>query len=397
MKSHNVKLLVSLMALAAIILTTTPHAEAQRRESQNRNESEKKDERQIKNTVEQKSTFRESDTGRRNSGSTTVRSQPRVPEKSADKPVRQETRSSNSSERPAAVPANRGNAGRNSQGNAAVREREQPARTSNPRGNSTTGSSNSNVQKRVPVRESVRQPQVNTPATDNNRYRNSSRNSSSNVVERPTPRNNIRSSREMYRLDRNDQHYSVNRNFKGRNETWSASYRNNHKHYNSFNKKYYKKYNYHTYDHWNNDWENYRWNVSSWVDYYDGYHPYSFTYHRHYYHHPVYGHVIRRFKHRPDVFVVNHRNLYVYDGHFFRHVRGVGYVLVDMPYGLMVNYLPDHYQRVYINGFPYFRVGNLFFEPVNHGFRLVHYPERYFAYRDDFHHGGYYFEDLYPY
>ena len=64
-----------------------------------------------------------------------------------------------------------------------------------------------------------------------------------------------------------------------------------------------------------------------------------------------------------------------------------------MPYGFSFEYLPGNYERVYINGYLYFRVGNLFFEYANQGFRLVHYPERYLAYETGYSNGGYYFED----
>jgi len=87
----------------------------------------------------------------------------------------------------------------------------------------------------------------------------------------------------------------------------------------------------------------------------------------------------------------------MYDGHFFRYHRGIGYVLADMPYGIVFEHLPMSYERVYINGYLYFRVGNLFFEMTNYGFRLVHYPERYFAYDDGYHNDGYYYEDDYYY
>ena len=84
---------------------------------------------------------------------------------------------------------------------------------------------------------------------------------------------------------------------------------------------------------------------------------------------------------------------YCHDGHFFRFRRGIGYVLVDMPFGFSFEYLPHGYERVYINGYLYFRVGNLFFEYSPFGFKLVHYPERYFAYDDGYYNHGYHFED----
>jgi hypothetical protein len=55
-------------------------------------------------------------------------------------------------------------------------------------------------------------------------------------------------------------------------------------------------------------------------------------------------------------------------------------------------YLPNDYERVYVNGYLYFRVGNLFFEHTNYGFQLIHYPERYFAFNDDYRHEGFRFQ-----
>jgi len=67
--------------------------------------------------------------------------------------------------------------------------------------------------------------------------------------------------------------------------------------------------------------------------------------------------------------------------------------LVDLPYGFTFEYLPDdYYERVYINGYLYFRVGNLFFEATNYGYRLIHYPERYYAYEDSYQRPGFHFD-----
>jgi hypothetical protein len=85
---------------------------------------------------------------------------------------------------------------------------------------------------------------------------------------------------------------------------------------------------------------------------------------------------------------------YCYDGFFFRYRSGVGYVLVDIPFGMDFEYLPDEYERVYVNGYLYFRVGNLFFEGTGYGFRLVHYPERYYAYNEGFCNEGFRFNDM---
>jgi hypothetical protein len=65
-----------------------------------------------------------------------------------------------------------------------------------------------------------------------------------------------------------------------------------------------------------------------------------------------------------------------------------------MPFGMTFEYLPADYESVYINGFLYFRVGNLFFERTGFGFSLVHYPERYYTYNDGYSSQGFRFNDM---
>jgi hypothetical protein len=213
-----------------------------------------------------------------------------------------------------------------------------------------------------------------------------------------TPRARKEHNRTIYRVDSKDNRYTPAREFKGNKSNWSAGYAVNHVHYHKRGDNFYRDYDHRRYVHWDRSWETYRWNVNSWRDYYSGYHPYSYRYHKHYFYHPGYGHVIRRFSYKPVYFVHNNVRYYSYNGHFFRHFRGVGYVLADMPYGLVFQRLPDNYERVFVNGYMYFRVGNLFFENHPHGFALIHYPERYFALDDDYYNGGYYREtDYYIY
>jgi hypothetical protein len=133
--------------------------------------------------------------------------------------------------------------------------------------------------------------------------------------------------------------------------------------------------------HWNHSWEGFRWNERSWQDYYHGYRPYSFRYDRYYFHHPTFGDVLRRFLFKPVVFVYHRIPYYCYDGYFFAYHRGVGYVLTDIPYGIVFPELPYGYEEVYINGYLYYRIGNLFFEFAGDGYRLIYYPERFLAYR----------------
>lgn len=150
------------------------------------------------------------------------------------------------------------------------------------------------------------------------------------------------------------------------------------------NKNFYPKHKHRNSKHWDKHWESYHWNVTSWADYYNGYHPYSYKFHKYYYVHPQYGHVIRKFRHRPEYFVHKNLKYYNYNGHLFRYFRGVGYVLTKIPYNMAFQKLPADYERVYINGYLYFRVGNLFFEMNPNGYSLVHYPEKYLAFETRF-------------
>ena len=196
--------------------------------------------------------------------------------------------------------------------------------------------------------------------------------------------------RAVYRVNEKDNRYTPTPNFKGSKTLWSVNVTKGHVPYNKREAKYYNNYDHRKYPHWNKSWENYRWSVNSWRDYYSGYHLYSYRFNKHYYYHPQFGHVVRKFEYRPVYFIHNNVKFYNYNGHFFRHFKGVGYVLVDIPYGIVFRQLPAGYDKVFVNGYLYFRVGNLFFERTPHGYSLVHYPERYFALETDFFNGGYY-------
>jgi hypothetical protein len=195
---------------------------------------------------------------------------------------------------------------------------------------------------------------------------------------------------ERYNLNTSDTRYKPNREYKGSDKYWSSDFRKEY----SNNIQHNGNYNYSSYRHWDRNWEGYRWNHNSWRNYYSFYNPYSYRNHKYYYHHPYYGHVIRRFVYRPAIYIHNHTRYYCYDGNFFRYRSGVGYVLVDIPFGFAFEYLPSDYERVYINGYLYFRIGNLFFESTNYGFLLVHYPERYYAYNDGYSSEGFHFSDM---
>ena len=202
----------------------------------------------------------------------------------------------------------------------------------------------------------------------------------------------VKSNRDYYRINSADKRYTPSRNYKGTNKTWSASYRSPEMNYNHSGKSSSPHRSFYAKKHWNKKWEGYRWNDRSWRDYYHGYNPYSYRNSKYYFHHPRYGHVVRRFDVRPPVFFHNHKRYYSYDGHFFRYQAGIGYVLVNLPYGFTFDFLPgDYSERVYINGYPYFRVGNMFFEAANHGYRLIHFPERYYAYDDAYQRPGIHF------
>jgi hypothetical protein len=225
----------------------------------------------------------------------------------------------------------------------------------------------------------------------NNRYSSSIRNSTDTKNSQAAARNRTEHNKTLYRIDAKDNRYAPAKNFKGNNNHWAAGSFKSHMHYSNRDLYFYRSYDHRKYNHWNRGWETYYWNVNSWRDYYSAYHPHSYQFHKHYFHHPRYGHVIRRFNYKPVSFIHNNVRYYNYNGHFFRHFRGVGYVLVDMPYGLVFRQLPAVHERVYVNGYLYFRVENLFFESHPYGFALIHYPERYFAMNPGFYNGGYYY------
>lgn len=235
---------------------------------------------------------------------------------------------------------------------------------------------NTTARRSTSVRIDTKSRQVNRPSTEKNTTNE--------------PRFNNERRDNIYRIDHKDSRYTPNKNFKGNNQNWKANYTKHHVPYSTRNINFYNHYDHRKYKHWDRSWEKYHWSLTSWRDYYNGYHPQSYKFHKHYYFHPGFGHVIRKFQYRPVRFVYNNATYYNYNGHFFRHFRSVGYVLVDMPHGIVFRNLPSGYDRVYVNGYPYFRIGNLFFEMHPHGYSLVHYPERYFAPEIGFHNNGHY-------
>ncbi|MDX9880857.1 MAG: hypothetical protein RBS73_02250 [Prolixibacteraceae bacterium] len=94
----------------------------------------------------------------------------------------------------------------------------------------------------------------------------------------------------------------------------------------------------------------------------------------HYYHHPKYGKIYPRFYSNPFVFHHKHGRYYYYDGHFCDYRPGIGYIVVDIPYLTIFSELPFHCTRVRIHGNVYYRYGNLYFEALPIGYRLVPSP-----------------------
>ncbi|RIJ46097.1 hypothetical protein D1614_20435 [Maribellus luteus] len=382
MKAIKFRLFATIFTLAAVITATTFEANAQRRSSQEGNESRRSTQETRKN-VERKSTYKEYDKVQRKSVDPKLRSTRSEGNRSSV------TKSGNNQNR------SQSNNSRNSSANYQKRESNR---------NVTNQGNNRSVQKSsqaTPSRNSnstyrtSREQDRNTVRSRENDNRNVRVGTSTSEGRRNTGRT-VNENRDFYRVDKADRRYSPSENYRGSSNYWKGNYRSERMNYNHKDKRYYSNYNYSKRNHWDRKWENYRWNYNSWRDYYSGYNPRSYTYSRYYFHHPHYGHVLSRFDYRPVVFVHNHHQYYCYNGHFFRYRPGVGYILVDLPYGFTFQYLPKgHYERVHVNGYLYFRIGNLFFEASNYGFNLVHYPERYYAYDDGFERPGYYYDDIY--
>ena len=273
---------------------------------------------------------------------------------------------------------------------------------------SRSGNKNKNVSEKVATRNSqINREEKNNKSNSDKAIDNASKKSRRSTGYTTNDNKSNNNKKEVYNSNRvgttnnseryyhnpNDSKYKPNDNYRGSNEYWSSDFRTDKRPYNHTNKYSKRNNNFNTYNHWDRSWEGYRWNQNSWINYYEFYNPYSYRNNKYYYHHNYYGHVIRKFAFRPQIFIHNHTKYYCYDGHFFRYHNRVGYVLVDMPFGMAFEYLPNDYERVYINGFLYFRVDNLFFEPTNYGFQLVHYPERYYAYNDGYQSDGFRFND----
>ena len=389
MKALKFKLFATMITLAAVLLISINPANAQRRSTERSNTSrETKTRTEQRKTVEKKSTFKSNDKVDRNtvnrdltnrrSSSTPAKAERAGQNKSSQSVFTNNKRNSTASPRNVPAPNNVERKNNSVNNNRSVFSPNEQRRTEN-RDNSSRVQQNQS-RNDVSVRNRETPTRVNTNTADGRR--NTGRTVSNN--------------RDFYRTDEGDRRYTPDKSYRGRNEYWSERNRPGDMNYNHNNREYYSNYNYNKHKHWDRSWEHYRWNYSSWRDYYRGYNPRAFVYYKYYYHHPYYGHVIRRFDFRPVVLVHNHHKYYCYDGHFFRYRSGIGYILVDLPFGFTFEMMPTaYYERVYINGYLYFRVGNLFFESTPYGFSLVHYPDRYYAWDNSYERQGYMFDDDY--
>ena len=362
MKTIKFRLLATMVTLAAVITSVTP-TNAQRRStgSSSNTEQTEKSRNDRREVVKEKSSSRDN-AYERKAAERTVKSQVDVKRQSAGRSSESESRNRISQNN-----AERSKQNERSTFDSNERERNakaQPESKRNSSGDEWRGSASRGNESR--------------PEASTERYKRG--NDFENRTDRAERTSGV-SNREKYRLNDNDDRYKPNDNYKGGKNYWSDDLRkNNHRN----NEKYYGKH----HNHWDNRWENYRWNHNSWRNYYSYYDRYSYRHHKHYYYHPYYGHVIKRFASEPAVFVYHHNRYYCYDGHFFRYRPGIGYFLVEIPFGIYFENIPGDYELVRINGYLYYRVGNLFFENTRYGFELVHYPERYFAYDDDYRNEG---------
>lgn len=380
MKTMKFRLLATIITLAAVITATTTPSNAQRRSSANSkkdNKVETTTRTGSKSNIEKKSTFRENakEPQAANHSVNSSRDVQRHNSTAVKETIRENVRT-----------AARSNENNKNKSDRSVSENKSNQNNSNDRvrtenrTNYETKDRKSNSDKAIV--NAAEMPRRSTDySTDGKRSNETERYNSDRAV---TTNNS-----EKYNLNSNDTRYKPNRDYKGSDKYWSSDYRTE----NRNNNHYKGKQDYNNYKHWDRNWESYQWNDNSWRNYYGFYNPYSYRNHKYYYHHHYYGHVIRRFVYRPQIYIHNHIRYYGYDGYFFRHHRGVGYVLVDIPFGMAFEYLPGDYEKVYVNGYLYFRVGNLFFEHTNYGFQLVHYPERYFAYDDGYNNEGFRFND----
>lgn len=385
MKTMKFRLLATIITLAAVIMSTSFPANAQRRSTRDeeKNKSTETKHTERKSNIEKKSSLNDNakEPKANNRSVSSNREVNRYNSNSGKEIERDRNRTSartnENREKHSTVNSGKANAYQNRSDNRENKENHQNSGYDEYRIKTSNGKELANKSEL---------PRRSTGYSYSDRRSNNSRDENT-VYNTNRPAGN---KTDRYNHNDNDTRYKPNRDYKGSDKYWSNDLR----HDNHGNNHFDKNYNWYKYNHWDRNWETYRWSNNSWRNYYGFYNPYSFRYHKYYYHHHYYGHVIRKFVYQPQIYIHNHTKYYCYDGFFFRHLRGVGYVLVDIPFGFTFDYMPDNYDTVYINGYLYFRVGNLFFENTGFGFSLIHYPERYFSYNDGYSNEGFRFNDM---
>lgn len=74
------------------------------------------------------------------------------------------------------------------------------------------------------------------------------------------------------------------------------------------------------------------------------------------------------------VFHHNHGNYFFHHGRFYQYHPSRGYYRVGVPAGLVFEYLPSGYKKIYIGGQLYYRYGEIFFEYSPWGYRIIPQP-----------------------
>jgi hypothetical protein len=113
--------------------------------------------------------------------------------------------------------------------------------------------------------------------------------------------------------------------------------------------------------------------------------PKHFSSNRYYYYTPKYGHTVRKFHSAPVVFYAKNNPYYFHNDHFYRYYRGIGYVWIENPYGMIFPRLPHGTVMVHINGRPYFRYGNVYFAAHRRGYEVISVPAKYYKARPVIH------------
>jgi hypothetical protein len=113
--------------------------------------------------------------------------------------------------------------------------------------------------------------------------------------------------------------------------------------------------------------------------------PKQFQGNKNYYYAPRYGHTVRHFHTSPVVFHAKGNKFYFHNDHFYRYHKGIGYVWIDNPYGMVFNRLPHGAIRVHINGSLHYRIGDVYLVRNPYGYEVVSLPARYYKSRPVIH------------